>query len=339
MIQSSAEKKMRAKKETLQSRAKKSILWGHGKKVLSLSWNVNGDYLVSGSNDYTIRLWSAGRKFACERTLKAHKKPVEQVAFSPVDPNIMVSAGEDSQLYFWDTRKSKPFQVIETDGNNINVAWSPDGSHIAIGNKDDEVMIVSNKYRSVLSSLKYNHEVNQLRWDKTGKWLFMAAYQSRCGGCVDVMKCEYQASNNDLKAVSLHRRLIGHTSKCYSIDIDPRGKYLASGSDDAMVCIWDLDDYTCRKTISRLEWPVQTLSFSFDGSLLACGSEDSFVEVADVETGEQIWRQAKKGLTDAVAWHPQQPILAHASEAYAAGGRGEAPGSDRGAIHVVSFTK
>ena len=36
----------------------------------------------------------------------------------------------------------------------------------------------------------------------------------------------------------------------------------------------------------RLEWPVRTLSFSYDGKLIASASEDLVIDVAEVETGE-----------------------------------------------------
>ena len=39
---------------------------------------------------------------------------------------------------------------------------------------------------------------------------------------------------------------------------------------------------------SRLDWPVRTLSFSSDGAILASASEDHFIDVSCVETGDKI---------------------------------------------------
>lgn len=39
----------------------------------------------------------------------------------------------------------------------------------------------------------------------------------------------------------------------------------------------------------RLDWPVRTLSFSHDGKMLASASEDHFIDIAEVETGELIY--------------------------------------------------
>lgn len=38
----------------------------------------------------------------------------------------------------------------------------------------------------------------------------------------------------------------------------------------------------------RLDWPVRALSFSHDGKMLASGSEDLYVDIADVTTGEKV---------------------------------------------------
>lgn len=38
--------------------------------------------------------------------------------------------------------------------------------------------------------------------------------------------------------------------------------------------------------VFRLDWPVRTLSFSHDGKMLASASEDHFIDIAEVETGQ-----------------------------------------------------
>ena len=36
----------------------------------------------------------------------------------------------------------------------------------------------------------------------------------------------------------------------------------------------------------RLDWPIRTISFSYDGKMLASASEDLVIDIAEVETGE-----------------------------------------------------
>ena len=60
------------------------------------------------------------------------------------------------------------------------------------------------------------------------------------------------------------------------------GKYFAVGGADAIVSIWDANEYSPIRTMSRLDWPVRTLSFSHNGRLLAAASEDHLVDICNV---------------------------------------------------------
>jgi THO complex subunit 3 len=70
----------------------------------------------------------------------------------------------------------------------------------------------------------------------------------------------------------------------------------------------------CLRTLTRLEWPVRTISFSHDGRLIASASEDAFIDVADVETGEQVHAIASRVAMNSIAWHPSQLLLAYAGD-------------------------
>lgn len=52
----------------------------------------------------------------------------------------------------------------------------------------------------------------------------------------------------------------------------------------------------------RLEWPVRTLSFSYDGQLLASGSEDQTIDIAHVDTGERVAHISVAYPTFTLAW-------------------------------------
>uniref|UniRef100_A0A7N4V5H4 Anaphase-promoting complex subunit 4-like WD40 domain-containing protein n=1 Tax=Sarcophilus harrisii TaxID=9305 RepID=A0A7N4V5H4_SARHA len=115
----------------------------------------------------------------------------------------------------------------------------------------------------------------------------------------------------DLKPVQL---LNAHTSNCICIKFDPTSKYFATGSTDSLVSLWDLNELVCVRCLSRLDWPVTSLSFSHDGKMLASASEDLFIDIAEVETGERIWEIQCQSSTFSVAWHPKFPLLAFACD-------------------------
>ncbi|VDL58789.1 unnamed protein product [Hymenolepis diminuta] len=65
-----------------------------------------------------------------------------------------------------------------------------------------------------------------------------------------------------------------------------------------------------------MEWPVRAMGFSYDNQLLASASEDHFIDIGCVETGEQVYRLGTQAAaTFVLAWHPKQLLLTYSSEA------------------------
>ena len=56
-------------------------------------------------------------------------------------------------------------------------------------------------------------------------------------------------------------------------------RYFAVGSADALVSLWDLKEFVSIRTFGNLEWPVRTLSFSYDGQFIASASEDLAIDI------------------------------------------------------------
>lgn len=63
-----------------------------------------------------------------------------------------------------------------------------------------------------------------------------------------------------------------------------------------------------------MDWPVRTISFSHDGQLLASGSEDLIIDIAQVETGAKVCDIVVEASTFTVSWHPTMYLLAYACD-------------------------
>ena len=61
----------------------------------------------------------------------------------------------------------------------------------------------------------------------------------------------------------------------------------------------------------RAQFVNQTLRVRLWVQYLAAGSEDLFICVADVETGEIAHEIQCDAATNALAWHPKLPVLAY----------------------------
>jgi THO complex subunit 3 len=80
------------------------------------------------------------------------------------------------------------------------------------------------------------------------------------------------------------------------------------------VALPQVAELVCVRTCTRHEWPIRTLSFSSDGAYLGIGSEDPFLEIASVATGERAHLISPTAPMNGVAFNPKQLLLAYASE-------------------------
>jgi THO complex subunit 3 len=194
--------------------------------------------------------------------------------------------------------------TLQTTGENINVAWSPDGSTIAVGDRLDVVSFIDVRNASqpiFIHSQKMDMEINEIGWDYSGN----AFYMTTGKGTIKVL---------DFPSFELKHDIQGHTSNIYCIDFDPKGRYFACGGADALTTLWDLQELFCIQTYGQLDWPIRTLSISYDGDYIALGSEEQFIDIVNVSTGERECTVKSMATTNTIAWHPSKYVLAFASD-------------------------
>ncbi|MEH1943541.1 MAG: serine/threonine-protein kinase [Nostoc sp.] len=240
-------------------------LKGHSSMVHAIAISSDGQFIASGSNDMTIKLWQLGSgKLVRQlgRWSSGHSNMVHSVAFSPIssklsyqgesgksagiaDRNwkILASGSWDNTIKLWDVNTGKEIRTLVGHANWVNsVAFSPDGQFLASGSADCTIKL----------------------WDvNTG--------------------IEIQT-------------LIGHSDSVSSVACSPRTptanskdkEFVASGSNDYTIKLWQL--YTGRNicTLAGHSFFVNCIAFSPDGEIIASGSADNTIKLWHVNTGREI---------------------------------------------------
>ncbi|CAI6253825.1 unnamed protein product [Periconia digitata] len=277
--------------------------------IRTISWNASGSFVATGSLDRTLRIWNPERTNVKNSTeLRTPGTPgtvaLERVAFHPINENELASCGTDGMVRFWDVRSKASVGEVKVGEQPFTLAWMPDGSEIVAGRKARSTIFESLK---PITEHHQSVQTNQCVFDWSGSHLYL----TNGDGCVKVMR--YPTFETALT-------LNAHTSSCFAVTMSPSGEYLAAGGGDALVSIWDTQEWICVRTLDLTASMVKSVDFSFDGSYVTAGAdrvedkEDKKLHIAHVESGEIVHSIDLAQPAAHVAWHPFRYVLAYSAD-------------------------
>jgi WD40 repeat protein len=248
---------------------------GHDDGVLSVAVTPDGQYVVSGSWDKTVRLWelATGKEV---RRFTGHEGSVTSVAVTP-DGKCVVSGSWDKTVRVWELATGKEVRRFTGHQDWVNsVAVTPDGQHVVSGSGDNTLRLWEPDILVVC--LRGSVDKTVRLWElATGKEV---------------------------------RRFTGHQDWVNSVAVTPDGKYVVSGSGDNTLRLWEPDilvvclrgsvDKTVRlwklatgKEVRRFtghEWVVESVAVTPDGKYVVSGSRDNTVRLWELATGKEVRR-------------------------------------------------
>lgn len=110
-----------------------------------------------------------------------------------------------------------------------------------------------------LSSHQQSAQTNQIAFCWSGKKIFVTTTDGRVRilSYPDFQPVLHQSYGDEAEFT-----LDGHTSSCNTTELQPSGRYLATGGSDSIIALWDTKDWICQRTISRMVGPVRSISKS-----------------------------------------------------------------------------
>ena len=107
----------------------------HESGVNSVDFSPDGQYIVSGSSDKTVKLWDVEDRVLLH-TFKGHESGVNFVVFSP-DSQYIVSGSSDKTAKLWNVEDRVLLHTFTGSDKMVNSAdFSPDGQYIVSGSSD-----------------------------------------------------------------------------------------------------------------------------------------------------------------------------------------------------------
>ncbi|WP_392530065.1 caspase family protein [Nostoc sp. C117] len=263
--------------------------WGHDGIVMSVAFSRDGQTIVSGGGDGTVRLWDTqGNSLAAP--FQGHQGFVRAVTFSS-DGQKIVSGGEDGTVRLWDIQGkplAEPFRGHE--GIVVSVAFSPDTQTIASCGVDGTVRLWKIKdnrlvdpfsgHEHYASSVVIRVDVQQIA---SGGSVSCADFSTNgheiVNGSVDGKVWLWDIQGQPLAAAPL----FGHQGYIPSIAISLDGQKIVSGGADETVRLWAIKGQPLADPLRGHQGYVCSVAISPDGQTIASGGVDGTVRLWDIQ--------------------------------------------------------
>ncbi|VXD13007.1 conserved hypothetical protein [Planktothrix serta PCC 8927] len=207
---------------------------GHQANVISTVFSPDGQMIVSGGDDHTLKFWNLQGKLL--HSVNAHDERIWKLAFSP-DGQILASASEDGTVKLW-TPDGKAIATLKGHQGAIwGVAISPLGNLIASASLDDTLRLWHRDGTLLKTILGQSRGLTRVAFSPDGKFL-------ATGGIDNTVKLWNLAGE-------LITTLPGHQGIVDTVEFTPDQNALVSGGDDSTVIIWDLKKI---RSLNELEY-------------------------------------------------------------------------------------
>jgi small GTP-binding protein len=261
------------------------ILEGHNDEINSVAISSDDKFIVSGSDDYTIRIWETGTG-KCLRVLEGHSDDVFDVAISS-DDKFIVSGSDDTSLRIWEVETGKCLQVLEGHLNLVlGVAISSDDRFIVSGSKDDTIRIWEMETGKCLQVLEdHSAFVFDVAISSDDKFIVSSSgdktvriWDAETGKCLQVLE--------------------DHSGAVYGVAISSDDRFIVSGSTDNTIRIWEMETGKCLQVLGGHLAYIFDVAISSDDKFIVSCAGDKTVRIWDAETGKCL--QVLEGHSDGV---------------------------------------
>eukprot|EP01080_Neovahlkampfia_damariscottae_P004397 gene4397-7772_t len=252
----------------------------HKGAVLDGCWNSDSHCFTSGL-DATIKMYDLENEKEIE--IGKHSKAIRCLTFNN---NRLYSGSWDETVKVWDIEKKECLHTFELPGKVYSMDISKDGKHLVVGTHGRHVYIYDLTTMKLIqkreSSLKYQTRIIRCFIDSKGYAL------SSIEGRVSIEYFDVDPSVQEKKyAFKCHRTKDEGVETLYPVNgiaFHPIYGSFATGGSDKIVNIWD--GFNKKKLVSFSPYPtsISSLSFNYDGSLLAVASSYCFEKGEEEES-------------------------------------------------------
>jgi len=273
-------------------------LAGHDGPVRCVAFSPNGQLVVSGSEDNSLRVWDVASGEGV-KTLRGHGSGVRSCAFSPDRKHIL--AGDDRRVCVWDLAGYQEVRVLHAtvfaghEDAVLSARFSHDGKQIVTASRDRTASLWDAASGEPLRRFQEGHEflVSAAQFFPDGKHIATGAGDNS-------VRVWNATAGTQLAAFT-------PTGRIGTLAVSPDGQSIATGSVGNNIQIWNAPSEPGRPRPRSTDQPtaklkghqavVSALAFSPTGETLASGDDLGRV---------RLWKRGNDG-----AWTFDRELVGH----------------------------
>jgi WD40 repeat protein len=246
-------------------------LEGHEFTVWSLAITKDGQTIVSGGQDASIRLWDFASGKEIHKFL-GHNGPVYGLELMADDSQLVSIADKDLAVKIWDLGRQTLRTSLAPNSAHINaVAVSPDNRYIVTGGDDGIARFWDIDRGIMLRYLEHSQGIYTITISPNGRHMLCGSKKapaSDAPGMVWIWDFELGV---ELKALE------GHKGNVTALAMTADSRYILSGGQDGIVHLWDLETGTLLKTMTGHKTSIVMIHVTADGQHVITGSTDGTI--------------------------------------------------------------
>jgi len=252
-----------------------------------------------------------------EHTLLKHGSSVLTVAYSPVNPFLIASAGDNGVIKLWNLRNGTVATLGRHDDTVNSIAFSPDGRFLASGGDDYVLKLwnvnhkrhivthehITDRARSQVKAVTFSpngsmiatggrhaklwnaRTYNEIVTLRHIDWVWAVAF-SNDGRLLATGDNSGQVTVWDVQSQQAVTRLHADSDVVYTVQFSPDAQILAGAGYEGKVKLWKAPNWIPHGTLTT-NGTISNMSFSPDSSTLATTGYTS-VNLWRVNIGENI---------------------------------------------------
>lgn len=250
------------------------LLMGHTYGVNTIAFSPDGKYLLSGSEDQTIRLWDTNDYARTPLVLYGHDSSVVSLQFSSKSQWWVSTGWKDSSPRIWQIAAPvlEPRTFYGPMGVVERIAFSPDGNSLAATRIWERSALIWNLRDQTKPPIDLPHPagVRDVSFSPDGRWIATT--------CEDGYVRLWDLLHTNWSTANL--TLGDGVEPTLAVAFSPDSRWVAAGGSDAKVLLWDLYADNPQNSVRSFDGEksvVTAIAFSPDGSQFVVASGDGWI--------------------------------------------------------------